>query len=97
MNIFDLVAERDSIMRMPEGPERAAALERWRAPRDGVPLAAERVYLGRNVARAATLVLSDPDGRPRLRLAVDSLGDASVEFLDETGAVTARLPEALTR
>lgn len=96
-NIFDLVAERDSIMQMPDGPERAAALERWRAPRNGVPLVAQRVYVGRNVDRAATLTLSDPTGRPRLRLMVDSLGAASVEFLDETGAVTARLPQALTK
>jgi hypothetical protein len=43
-------------------------------------------------AKAAVLSLFDLNGRPRLRLRVDSLGKASVEFLDENGAVTTRLP-----
>ena len=77
-----------------EGPARAEALRKWAEPRNGVPLAAERVYVGRNVSRAAVVNLSDPSGRPRLRLMVDSLGTPSLEFLDEGGKVTARLPEA---
>ena len=36
--------------------------------------------------------LSDPDGKPRLRLRVDSLGAARIEFLDAAGNVVARLP-----
>ena len=44
-------------------------------------------------SRAAVLNLYDPNGKPRLRLKVDSLGAASLEFLDEQGTVTARLPE----
>jgi len=94
VNIFDLVRERDSIMRLPEGPERTAALERWRGPRNGVPLAAERVYLGRTLQRAAVLTLSDPNGRARLRLMVDSLGAPRLEFLDADGQVIQRLPGA---
>ena len=38
------------------------------------------------------LVISNPNGKPRLRLAVDSLGAASVEFLDANGRVTSHLP-----
>ena len=94
VNIFDLVQERDSIMRLPEGPAREEALRRWAEPRDGVPLYAPRVYVGRDVAKAAVVDLSDPQGRPRVRLRVDSLGSPSLEFLDESGRVTARLPEA---
>jgi hypothetical protein len=93
VDIFDMVQERDSIMRMPEGPDRDAALRRWAAPRDGVPLAAQRVYVGRDPSRAAVVDLSDPMGRPRIRMRVDSLGTPSLEFLDENGQVTARLPE----
>lgn len=93
VNIFQLVAERDSIMLMPEGPARTAALERWSGPRNGVPLAAQRVFLGRDGGRAAVLGLFDPDGRLRVRMQVDSLGAASLEFLDESGRVTARFPE----
>ncbi|MGH7505329.1 MAG: hypothetical protein ACRELX_06745 [Longimicrobiales bacterium] len=94
VNIFDLVQERDSIMQMPEGPAREAALARWAEPRDGVPLYAQRVYVGRDPSRSAVVNLSDPMGRPRIRLRVDSLGVPSLEFLDEAGEVTARLPEA---
>ena len=35
----------------------------------------------------------DPNGKPRIRLKVDSLGRASLEFLDEKGTVTSRLPQ----
>ncbi len=93
-DIFDMVAERDSIMKMPEGPARAEALRKWQEPRNGVPLYAERVYLGRNVSKAAVINLSDRSGRPRIRMMVDSLGTPSLEFLDEQGHVTARLPES---
>jgi hypothetical protein len=51
-----------------------------------------RVYLGRDPSKSAVLNLSDPNGKPRLRLRVDSLGNASLEFLDANGAVTAKLP-----
>jgi hypothetical protein len=94
MPIIDLVAERDSILAMPEGPARDEALRRWAEPRDGVPLYAQRVYVGRDVQRNAVVELSDPDGRPRLRLRVDSLGTPALEFLDASGRVIARLPQS---
>jgi hypothetical protein len=94
VDILQMVQERDSIVKnIPEGAARTAALQRWAAPRNGVPLAAQRVFIGRDVSRAAVLNLSDPDGKPRLRLSVDSLGNPSLEFLDATGKVTRRLPE----
>ena len=92
VNIFDLVQQRDSIQRMPDGPAKTAALERLMAPRDGVPLAAQRVYVGRDPSKSAMVNLSDPQGRVRIRMAVDSLGRASLDFLDENGRVTHSLP-----
>ena len=92
-DIYDMVAERDSIMKLPAGAARDEALRKWAAPRNGVPLMAERVYVGRDPAKNAVINLSDPNGKPRLRLKVDSLGTASLEFLDAAGAVTARFPE----
>ncbi|HSA57433.1 MAG TPA: hypothetical protein VLE53_17105 [Gemmatimonadaceae bacterium] len=92
-NIYDMVAERDSIERMTDTVARAQAMRRWQAPRNGQPLAAPRVFVGRDVNRAAVVTLSDPSGRPRLRLMVDSSGTAGLEFLDASGTVTARLPE----
>ena len=92
-DIYDLVMQRDSINKMTDSTARNAALQRLLGPRDGVPLAATRVYLGRDRSKAAVLNLYDPNGKPRVRLKVDSLGSASLEFLDEQGAVTARMPE----
>ena len=92
VDIFDLIAERDSIMKQPAGPARDEALRKWAEPRNGVPLYAERVYVGRNVNKAAIINLSDRNGKPRIRMMVDSLGTPSLEFLDETGRVVSRLP-----
>ena len=91
-DIYDLIMARDSINKMTDSVAKTAALQRLFAPRNGVPLRATRVYLGRDAGKSAVLSLSDPSGRPRLRLKVDSLGVASLEFLDEKGAVTSRLP-----
>ncbi len=91
-DIFDVVARRDSIQKMPEGAARNEATQQLMRP-GGVPLFAQRVYVGRDRARSAVLNLSDPEGRPRLRLVVDSTGAASLLFLDEHGTVTARYPD----
>lgn len=93
-DIFDIVQQRDSLSRLPDGPAKEAALRTLMGPRNGVPLFAQRVYVGRDQARSAVINLSDQNGRPRLRLRVDSLGAPSLEFLDDSGRVTARLPEA---
>jgi hypothetical protein len=71
---------------------RAAALRQLAAPRNGVPLVAQRVYIGRDVAKSAIVNLADPQGRTRLRMLVDSLGNPRVEFLDEAGRVVTRIP-----
>ncbi|MGH7583159.1 MAG: hypothetical protein ACREL5_08045 [Gemmatimonadales bacterium] len=92
VDIHDMVAERDSIMKIADTVARATALQRWAAPRNGVPLAAHRVFVGRDPARAAVLNLSDADGRVRARLSVDSLGEPSLDFLDASGKVTMHLP-----
>jgi hypothetical protein len=97
VDIYDMVAERDSIMKMPAGPAREEALRRWAAPRNGVPLFAQRVYVGRDVAKNAVVNLSDPSGKSRVRLLVDSLGRASLDFLDDSGRVTFSLPDSARR
>jgi hypothetical protein len=94
VSIMEWVAQRDSINRLPDGPEKTEALRKLREPRNGVPLFAERVYVGRTVAKAAVVNLSDRNGKPRIRMQVDSMGTASLEFLDEQGRVLSRLPDA---
>lgn len=49
---------------------------------------ARRVFVGRDKDKTAIVNLSDAQGKPRLRLSVDSLGEASIAFLDAKGKVT---------
>lgn len=52
----------------------------------------ERAFVGK-VREDSMLRLADKQGRPRLVLKVDGAGEASVEFLDESGKVVRRIPE----
>lgn len=72
---------------IPPGPARDSAIAHFRAE---FPVA-QRLYVGRDRSRASTVVLGDPQGRTRLRLSVDSVGRASIQFLDEEGRVTNEL------
>lgn len=94
VSIYDFVLRRDSINKMADGPAKTAALAKLVEPVNGVPLAAQRVYVGRDASKAAIVNLSDRFGRARLRLLVDSMGVARIEFLDETGRVVQRIPGA---
>jgi hypothetical protein len=47
----------------------------------------QRLYAGRARNRASLVSLSDPGGQVRLRLSVDSLGVAKIEFLNPSGEV----------
>ena len=92
--IIEFAAELDSVNKMPDGPAKTEAMRRLRQPiQNGVVANAQRVYIGRDRSKASLLRLSDPMGRPKLVLRVDSLGAAQLEFLDDSGRVTSRLPE----
>jgi hypothetical protein len=96
-NIYDLVMRRDSITAMTDTVARRAALEKLMGPVNGVPLAATRLYVGRDVAKNAVVNLFDPLGRMRMRMRVDSLGRASLDFLDDIGRVTFSVPDSVKR
>lgn len=81
-----------AIARMPEGPEKIAARERLRA--SGAWNAPVRVFVGRDRSKAAVVDLTDPQGKTRARLLVDSLGAARLEFLDAGGHVVYAVPES---
>ena len=95
--ILGMVALRDSIQKMPDGPAKEAATKRLVEPRPGEPAFAQRVYVGRDVNKTALVVLSDRMGKPRLRLAVDSTGRPSLDFLDPAGKVTYTLADSSRR
>lgn len=94
VDILQMVKQRDSIVAATvEGAARNAALQQWAQQRPGGrAMFAPRVYVGRDPSRNAVVNLSDPEGRTRLRLVVDSLGTPSMEFLDAQGRVTERVP-----
>jgi hypothetical protein len=52
-----------------------------------------RLFAGKDPSKSAVVSLADLEGRPRLRLLVDSTGVPKLEFLDEDGKVTHQLPE----
>ena len=87
-DIYDMVIQRDSIMKITDTVARNAALARLQGPRNGVPLRASRMFIGKDASKSALLNLADPNGKTRLRLVVDSLGAARIEFLDAAGKVT---------
>jgi hypothetical protein len=92
VDIFDMVKELDSIAKIADTAARRAAQVRWETtPRNGVPLSAQRVFIGRDPAKSAIVNLRDRNGKVRLRMFVDSLGAPRIEFLDAAGKVTQTL------
>ncbi|HJQ11091.1 MAG TPA: hypothetical protein VJ840_08670 [Gemmatimonadaceae bacterium] len=53
----------------------------------------QRLYVGRARDGSSQLTLSGADGRPRLKLSVDSAGAARIQFLDDSGHVTRSIPD----
>jgi len=78
----------EPIKLMPDGPEktRRMAAVRDSATRLGLG-GAQRVFVGKQSDKTATVVLADAQSRPRLRMVVDSAGAARIEFLDDGGKV----------
>lgn len=76
------LAER--ITKMPEGPERTAAMQKVQA--DGT-FGRQRVYVGKTRDRESAVMLNDAMGRPRILMKVTPEGKASIDFLDDKGGV----------
>ncbi len=92
----ELLGPFDSIGKLPR-PARAEAVSRLQAKYSVDAFMAPRVFVGRSIDRAAAIVLSDPQGRPRLRIRVDSSGAPALDFLDQDGRVTFTLPDSTRR
>ena len=75
-----------AVQQMAEGPAKTRAmaeLRRVEGPR--------RITVARMKDQSSAVELSDPQGKPRLRLVVDRTGAPRVDFLDATGRVTRTL------
>ena len=93
---IEINARRDTIRQMPEGPAKEAAWKQWALWKGGAPFGAPRLFVGRDTRKTALVDLKDQYGRSRLRLAVDSLGAGRIEFLNDSGRVTLRVPDLAT-
>jgi hypothetical protein len=83
------------IRRMPDGPEKTKRMQEFRnSPAAAGGAGKQRLVLGKGGDKSSVVSLADREGRARLQLKVDSLGVASIEFLDAQGKVTSRFPEA---
>src|SRR5688572_10402892 len=89
--LFEWHAARDSLLQLPVA-QRDSAMQRLRARfmREG-KFEIKRLFAG-EVGRDAIVRLNDTRGRPRIRLIVDSVDVARLEFLDARGNVIQRLP-----
>jgi hypothetical protein len=90
VRLSELIKKLNDANKLPAGADRDAAIASVRAT---APPGPRRVFVGKTQDKAATIVLSDAQGKPRLRLAVDADGNPRLEFLDEAGKITARIPE----
>ena len=90
VRLSELISKLNAANKLPAGAERDAALAKVRAE---APPGPRRLFVGKTQDKASTVVLSDADGRPRLRLTVDATGNPRIEFLDEAGKVVTRIPE----
>jgi len=85
----ELIEKLNAANKIEDRAEREKAVAIVRA---SAPPGPRRVFVGKNGDRAATVSLSDGNGKPRLTLTVDAAGNPRIEFLDEAGKVVSRLP-----
>jgi hypothetical protein len=91
----DIARELVSAQEMPDGPAKKAAIKALTQKHsDVLGQLTERVFVGRTIKDDAAVLLMDKNGKPRIRLAVDSSNVAALQFLDESGKVVSSLPQA---
>ncbi|HET9371480.1 MAG TPA: hypothetical protein VFO19_14570 [Vicinamibacterales bacterium] len=90
VRLSDLITRLNAANKLPAGAQRDAAIAEIRST---APPGPRRVFVGKTQNKAATVALSDADGKPRLTLTVDAAGNPRIELLDEAGKVIARIPE----
>ena len=90
-SLGDLIDKLNAANKIADRAEREKAIAAIRA---AAPPSPRRVFVGKNADRAAAVTLADANGKPRLTMTVDATGNPRIEFLDENGKVTARLPSS---
>lgn len=88
--LSELIDKINAANKIEDRAQRDAEMAKIRA---AAPPSPRRVFVGKNADKAATVSLADGNGKPRLTLTVDAAGNPRIEFLDEQGKVTARVPD----
>lgn len=86
--LSDLIRAMNAANALTDPAARDKAIQ---AARAAAPPGPRRVFVGKNAEKAATVSLADGGGKPRLTLAVDADGTASIQFLDSDGRVLQRI------
>lgn len=89
ISAMELDEKWKAVKEMPDGPAKTEAQNKLRQYSSKL-----RMYIGRGRNGSSLCALADAQGKIRLQLEVDSSGAARLEFLDENGQVTFRLPES---
>jgi len=90
-HITKLIEKLDTIRAMKDGPEKTEAMKK---ARESGEFGAQRVFVGKDSDKNASVMLFDAKGKPRIRMSVDAAGAARLEFLDEAGKVSYALPDS---
>jgi hypothetical protein len=90
--LADVIAQVNAANAIQDSTARQAALARVEA---AAPRPAQRVFVGKQRDRAASIQLADAQGRNRLALTVTPDGSASIDFFDAAGTLVRRVgPDA---
>lgn len=90
MTTTDRIAKVDAIKKLPDEAARNAAFKEMQ---DKGEFLVNRLSMGRGRNKSAFISLSDSRGRERIHISVTADGTPRINFLDEKGSVTYRLPE----
>ena len=85
----DRIAKVDVIKKLPDEARNAA----FKEMQDKGEFLVKRLSMGRGRNKSAFISLSDAKGRERIQISVTADGKPRINFLDENGKVTYRLPE----
>lgn len=88
-HLSELIEKINAANRIQDKTARDAEMAKIRAAAAPGP---RRVFVGKNADKSATVSLADANGKPRLTLTVDAAGNPRIEFLDENGKITDRIP-----
>jgi hypothetical protein len=86
----DRTAKVDAIKKLPDEAARKAAFKEMQ---DRGEFLVNRLSIGRGRNKSSFISLSDSKGRERIQISVTADGKPGINFLDENGKVTYRLPE----